>query len=85
VFEQITGRIGQVHCQRAGKRASGLSPTDLLLDTAASRSGHLLLSIVLIMYDLDEILNWDLDVYFGECGREGVDVNDLITGISLRL
>ena len=29
------------------------------------------------MYDLDEILNWDLNTYFGECSYEGGDVNDL--------
>ena len=26
------------------------------------------------MYDLDEILDFDLDFLFGECSREGVDV-----------
>ena len=29
------------------------------------------------MYDLDEILNWELTIYFGECSYEGGGVNDL--------
>ena len=33
--------------------------------------------IVLVMYDLDEILNWDLNIYFGECSYEGGGVNGL--------
>lgn len=43
-------------------------------------SGHFnTLGFVFIMYDFDEILDFDLDFKFGECGRERVDVNDVIT------
>jgi len=34
------------------------------------------LSSVLITYSLEEVLDWDVDVWSGECGRKGVDVNE---------
>ena len=66
---RATGRNGQVRWQRAGN-SRGL--TYVLTLHQFNVSGF-----VLVGYDLEEILDWDLGVEFGECSRERGYMNDL--------
>ena len=81
VGERLKALARFINIVRERARCGGLTYVQTARRGAASDrfSGRFnTLSFIRVMYGLDEILDWDLDVEFGDFSRDGGDVKGII-------